>query len=462
MTSIKRKLFTLAPAIFFSFGAYAQLDFEPIHYYQIGHFNSRDVAAADLNNNGKQDIAITLSGQYKVALLTNPGNGIFDAPTFHNIDIDDALGERPGGIAFGDVNGDSFLDMVTTNPIFFSYHNKISVSLNNGDGTFATPTFYDADLYPYAVLLKDFNGDNKLDMVATNYADTTISVFMNNGDGTFAPQVGYTVGANPTGLVSGDFDGDGSWDLALTRNGGGLLLRNNGDGIFSQWPLPSISSEYQNGEIVAADVNGDNKPDLIISTSGVDKKFSVFINDGNGGFAPPVSYPRNSGIIKMVASDINGDGKTDLVIVNSTWGLHNNIYLNDGTGAFGAVINIPGLASPTGLAVADLNGDGKPDIVNISSFTDSISVILQASPTGTGTYTIETTAPVKLFPNPGMGVVTLVSPAKDVLKVYDATGRLLETLPINQGNNNINTQSWSAGMYLFEIGGRAVKFEKAK
>ncbi len=62
---------------------------------------------------------------------------------------------------------------------------------------------------------------------------------------------------------------------------------------------------------IAADFNGDGKPDL--AGSGL-QAASVMLNNGNGTFGPKTDYPVGDYTQDVAAGDFNGDGKMDLVI----------------------------------------------------------------------------------------------------------------------------------------------------
>src|SRR5438477_4058697 len=93
----------------------------------------------------------------------------------------------------------------------------------------ATPSFDGARAYPAigghlsgasAVATADFNGDGKLDMVATTPETDGVSLFLNNGDGTFAKATHIATDDTPNFVVVVDINRDGKLDL-VTANGGG-------------------------------------------------------------------------------------------------------------------------------------------------------------------------------------------------------------------------------------------------
>src|SRR5207249_2628778 len=85
----------------------------------------------------------------------------------------------------------------------------------------------------------DYNNDGLLDIAITSAHGGT-SLYRNNGDGTFTDvsiESGVDQAVNGFSIVAGDYDNDGFVDLYVTRlgwyAGDGTLLRNNGDGTFT-------------------------------------------------------------------------------------------------------------------------------------------------------------------------------------------------------------------------------------
>ena len=231
-----------------------------------------------------------------------------------------------------------------------------------GTSHFENPLLYPAGNLPISIAAGDFNGDGKLDL-AFGGADGSISLLLGNGDGSFqAPATILTPALISFTMTSGDFNGDGNLDLALSDwdTGDVYVLLGNGDGTF-QAPkdYPNSAGTY-GGEMIAADVNGDHKLDLVITDFNNDK-LSVLLGNGDGTFQPAIVTQTDSFPGGVAAADLNGDGKMDLVVASD---LAVSIFPGNGDGTFGTPTDYPVLlgASVEGIALADFNGDKNVDI----------------------------------------------------------------------------------------------------
>jgi len=160
---------------------------------------------------------------------------------------------------------------------------SIQVALGKGDGTFSTPTTVAGPNIMTAVsngvVVADMNGDGKPDIVAlgANSAyNAQVAVALGNGDGTFKAALLTNYSAqylnNQQGIAVADFNGDGKLDVALTDpydpTGSGISF-GNGDGTLQTLTIasdavPSLAINLQvGGATLAADFNGDGKPDLL-------------------------------------------------------------------------------------------------------------------------------------------------------------------------------------------------------
>jgi hypothetical protein len=338
------------------------------------------VAAADLNGDGKPDLAVANERSDEVSVLLNLGNGTFTPAVNYTV------GSSPISIAAADLDGDGKPDLAVAN----SEDASVSVLLNLGDGTFAPPAYYAVGSNPYSVAAADFNGDGNPELAVANWnSNGTVSLLVNQGDGTFAPPVYYAAGSGSRSVAAADLNGDGKPDLVVANWNSVIVsvLLNLGNGTFA------AKVDYAVGDgpvsISAADVNGDGTLDLAVAETGdceegcFGGKVSVLLNLGDGSFSPPVDHDAGRVPSSVTAADLNGDGKLDLVVSDkeecfdygcSGGGI--NVLLNLGDGTFAAKVNYTVGADPDSVVAMDLNGDGKPDLAATSYYSDSISVLL--------------------------------------------------------------------------------------
>lgn len=133
--------------------------------------------------------------------------------------------------------------------------------------------------------------------------------------------------------------------------------------------------------VVAADLNGDGKPDLFVPR-GSSNVNTIIPNNSTPGvlaFGTPVTLP-NDGIDEegAAAGDLDGDGKIDLVVANGIGAASVSIYQNTGSFTF-TKIDLPVVNGPYDVTIGDLDGDGKPDLIipnngaNVVSFYRNLS-----------------------------------------------------------------------------------------
>jgi len=249
---------------------------------------------------------------------------------FFNIFADFTLNnsETFSYITYGDIDNDNNVDLLvlSNNGFFWGY------LLNNGDGGFSLPTYYDLSFPPIGLACGDVNGDGGDEIVVS-------------GEETY--MYSYPINPNPLVLDSinynlrvsiADMDNDGDNDVIGYEYNFFLgwtffrIYENLGNDIFL---LHEIVYEFGLSEFLISDVNKDSLPDII----GCEY---VLYNEGNFNLSEPSYYTLFYDSLyayhyDFFCSDLDGNEYDDMIAVRyfgqSTPSLL-NIVFNDGNGNF--------------------------------------------------------------------------------------------------------------------------------
>jgi hypothetical protein len=368
--------------------------------------NPYSVIAANVNGDGKPDLIVANLNDDTVSVLLNttvPGAatlGFAAPPSF-------GTGTHPYAFTTADVNGDGKPDLVVAN----SGDNNVSVLLNNTAPGAPTPSFaarwsFLAGTNPYWVTAADVNGDGKPDLVVANYGESAISVLLNTttpGASTpsFAVQQTFQTGRGPVSVAATDVNGDGKLDLVVadfSDNDVSVLLNTTSPGAatptFATQQIFAAGTEPRS--VVAADVNGDGRPDLIVANNG-DSTVSVLLNTTTPGattlsFATQQTFATGSAgsaPFSIVAADVNGDGKSDLIAANegatTVSVLLNTTTPGATTASFAAQHAFAVGVAPKSVVATDVDGDGKPDLIAANAGAITVSVLLNTTAPGATT-----------------------------------------------------------------------------
>ena len=258
--------------------------------------NDAAVAAADYDNDGDPDIWVACGGW---------GDACPDA-LYRNDGIDEATGQ----LVLTDVS------------------EAAGLSAESRQG--------------FGVAWGDYDGDGWLDAFISNKRDWSAGtasphnqLYRNNGDGTFtedAEAVGVA-GAGDSHTASWiDVEPDGDLDLFVPNLfGKNTLYLNQGDGRFSEAGPSDLDAPYQSFGSAAADVNNDGLVDLIVTANSGSEwapedrgdEPMVFFNSGGGDFVGMglaellgADMPIQMRVMGFAIGDLNMDGVTDFFFGN--------------------------------------------------------------------------------------------------------------------------------------------------
>jgi uncharacterized repeat protein (TIGR01451 family) len=382
------------------------VDFSSPVSYSVGTF-PYDIVTADINGDGKVDLAVANSGGTNISILLGNGDGTFESAVNY-----DAGAPNPAFLAKGDFNNDGKTDLAAA-----STSGMVSILLGNGDGSFQAPKILATSFGP--IVVADFNLDGLSDLAV---GGTSVNIFLGNGDGSFRQPT--QASSSSSGLLAtGDFNHDGKADLIASAATIDILL-GKGDGSFQQsanvtvQEIASATSTVVSA-IVAVDINQDGLSDVIVSADGfnpicssgvcgsgvTDVKISCFLQNSDGSFQSEqviaesrlmiinhkLLTMRGDLISGLLLGDVNGDGTPDVAYRKSHFlngfpvSASLETRLGRGNGTFSPQITLsvdPGTLERTAGTLAklvDLNGDQLADVASFAS-SDNILVLMNESP----------------------------------------------------------------------------------
>lgn len=408
--------------------------------YTTGIYPQR-LSAADLNGDGKTDIAITNVEHDAISVMANAslGSTIQFIPK-----VDYEAGHWPYAVAIGDLDGDAKPDILTPNwqnqsfsvfrfskdippaniPQIDSFAplsgvagtlitvsgNNFSAAANDNIVLFGTVkaevTTASANILtvkvPVGAAYKAFTVTNAFGL--TGYAKKPFKLTFPGAGPVFTANSFDSAKIFPTadypwGVCVGDIDGDGKIDAATANyNANSVSVLHNtstpGNVSFAakvDFPVGNVPKAC-----MLADLNADGKPELIVANSS-DNTISLFRNTSSPGsvsFDAPVLWATDSVSFghpnALDVRDLDGDGRPDLIVANknSTYVtlLRNTSAVTGGAITFAYRVHFGGGNSPSSLSVQDLDGNGKPDLA-VGNGGSQLMLLSNTSVTGTLSFT---------------------------------------------------------------------------
>jgi cysteine-rich repeat protein len=274
-------------------------------------------------------------------------------PSFH------ASGEGTDDAIFYDLDQDGDVDVIWAHGAF----KEVIIGYSQGDKVDEYVTLSVTGVTRVAA--GDIDGDNAPDLLLLDEGANLLRLHLNTGGRTFGAEVASFNGQFASNVHLVDMDADNQLDLVfnqLDAPGGNhactaIAIGGGVAGFAASFCISGLEGKVRSG-----DLNGDQLPDLVLSTNG-----AMLLNQGGGNFAAPVSLDLSpfDTVTALGLTDLDGDGDLDIVsggLLQGSFQPGVMSLLNDGSGNFTACGE--GVTSGEPLAVTDFNGDGQVDVAS--------------------------------------------------------------------------------------------------
>ncbi|MBL8210967.1 MAG: VCBS repeat-containing protein [Bryobacterales bacterium] len=257
------------------------------------------LVAADFDGDGHADMAAHCPDSDSVALWKGSGDGEFAQSGSLAVA---SFGST--GLVAADLNQDGVLDLAV------SQFTGIAFFAGIGDGSFRPPKFLVGPSSIAALAAGDWNGDGKMDLAAASYS--TLTLYLGLGDGEFGPPSPLESG-NDGGirdLRSADWNGDGIADLAAASELGIGVWYGSGAGAGTyRRVIPGNSRPLT---LDVADLNADGVADVVVGNY-YGGRISVYLGAKDGTYTVSMEMSGAGDIFGIAFADFDGDGVLDIV-----------------------------------------------------------------------------------------------------------------------------------------------------
>lgn len=204
-------------------------DLERYGEFIVNHGGYDEVAIGDMNNDNLNDIVV-MSGQFyaddNIGILPQRSDH-----TYANSDVvyyDLGFDQNTCGVAIGDINNDTRNDLAVT---YGGNAGQIGVFLQNGSGTLDPVISYYAYDCPEPIEIADIDRDGRKDVIVAHGGWQKLSVYLQNTNGGLNFEllfdIPYASHYSPQGLAVGDVNNDGYDDVVIADYNNGVIILYN-------------------------------------------------------------------------------------------------------------------------------------------------------------------------------------------------------------------------------------------
>jgi hypothetical protein len=329
------------------------------------------IAISDLDKDSYNDILVANYGSNNISVFINQGDGSF----YERVDY--VVGGSPRGVATGDLDGDGVLDVLVSD----SSNSVVKFAYGLGDGrldTFNSIASSQAAI-PLNVFVADINLDQLNDIVFANFGVTYgIGRIRNNGGGLFSSEGIVSHTAPLTGMSIGYVNRDADPDIAYITSSENMVRVFTGANGTNFGAVANLVTSTLPSAVSLLDYDFDGDADVVALLDTLDQ-YVVFSNTTNtsiafsaasiGGGSSLLDEPRG-----LAGADVNNDNKLDLVISNYGGG-NLRMLAGTGLGTFSSRELYSVGFQPQQVVFADVTGDGVKDIITLVTGSNWLSIL---------------------------------------------------------------------------------------
>jgi len=402
-----------------------------------------DILGTDLDGDGRDDFVLA---NYYTQSIT-----VLSADLARHQELGVRLGPR--ALAAADIDGDSRQDIAV------ACLGRVSLLRGQTDGTYTDWPVLWTEPTVVQITAGDFDADGITDLVTLRVLGTgpnRVELWRGAGNGTFAPGVTLVLPAEPEVIAGAQLDAGPTFDLAIGTAAGLILWYGGETAPEPTLPLPGIATmiaaraqaglavAYQANiygspvqhvvwvridaggnatfesdavvpeyafDLAIADIDADDVQDVLVlgarlqplrragatfqygrpaDAGALASAIAMSDVDSDGHIDAVIADASNTGVLvasghgddwfgnsplftaslpqAVVLGDVNGDGRLDAVFVGALFG-HLAVHAGVGNGTFGVRTDVTTVPWAAAAALGDLDGDGALDIA-VASYED--------------------------------------------------------------------------------------------
>lgn len=323
------------------------------------------VGVGDFNGDGKPDI-VYYGTPAEIQILHNEGGGKFSEPK--KINSGEAL-ESSHALAIGDLNQDGRDDiaLISEGELILIHQTSPSKLAEPERIPHTAPN-------PLMVKIQDIDGDGDDDLVILDGGtDHPIHVRFGSSEKKLGPERSFAIEA-PRSIAFGQIDGKPGAEILTveTQSGRGKVYKfeesvDDPDQKWGRLIFFGLPKGSERGRALAVgDLDGDKKKDVVV-TEPANAQVWVYRQTGKNGLSAGESFPSLLGAKEVALADLDGDGRDEVYVLSEQEKQIGQSRFEDGRLGFPSPLPIQG--EPVAMGLAKLDPRKTPVIVHASRTT---------------------------------------------------------------------------------------------